>query len=167
MTVKVQCDCGQRYSFDVEPVSGRMPTSVTCPVCDADGTAKANEFISQSSGPTNSPVRLSGPARQPISSSATSSAPQTCTAHKQKTGKFKRILFSLVWALVFFIGSLIMVLIAWRVYFALTGAPQQRPNESTIVWLGLTVALVPLLFGIVGAVLGIRGFLPGTRKNIV
>src|SRR5262245_59129334 len=45
--VKVQCGCGQRYSFDVEPVNGRMPSAVACPVCGADGTAAANEIIAR------------------------------------------------------------------------------------------------------------------------
>ena len=43
--IKIQCDCGQRYAFDVEPVNGRMPSPVTCPVCGADGTPAANELI--------------------------------------------------------------------------------------------------------------------------
>jgi hypothetical protein len=46
--VKVECDCGQRYAFDVEPVHGRMPAPVVCPVCGADGTAKANIILAQS-----------------------------------------------------------------------------------------------------------------------
>ena len=45
--VKVECGCGQRYAFDVEPLNGRMPASVVCPVCGADGTAAANESIAQ------------------------------------------------------------------------------------------------------------------------
>jgi hypothetical protein len=45
--VKIQCDCGQSYAFDVEPANGRMPSPVACPGCGADGTAAANEFISQ------------------------------------------------------------------------------------------------------------------------
>jgi len=43
--VKIQCGCGQRYAFDIEPVRGRMPSSVICPVCGADGTHAANEVI--------------------------------------------------------------------------------------------------------------------------
>lgn len=43
--VKIQCGCGQRYAFDIEPFCGRMPSSVTCPVCGADGTGAANEVI--------------------------------------------------------------------------------------------------------------------------
>ena len=46
--VKIQCGCGQRYTFDVEPINGRMPSAVACPVCGADGTSAANEAISQS-----------------------------------------------------------------------------------------------------------------------
>jgi len=48
--VKVQCACGQRYAFDVEPVNGRMPYPVACPVCNADGTASANAIIAQALG---------------------------------------------------------------------------------------------------------------------
>jgi hypothetical protein len=43
--VKIQCGCGQRYAFDIEPFCGRMPSSVTCPVCGADGTGAADEVI--------------------------------------------------------------------------------------------------------------------------
>ena len=47
ITVKVQCGCGQKFAFDVEPVNGRMPQPVKCPVCGADGTAAANEIIAR------------------------------------------------------------------------------------------------------------------------
>ena len=43
--VKVQCGCGQRYTFEVEPVNGKMSYAVACPICGADGTAAANEII--------------------------------------------------------------------------------------------------------------------------
>src|SRR6266568_4055951 len=46
--IKIQCGCGQRYAFDVEPVQGRMPYAVACPACGVDGTAAANELIAQS-----------------------------------------------------------------------------------------------------------------------
>jgi hypothetical protein len=45
--IKIQCGCGQRYAFDVEPVNGRMSSAVACPVCGMDGTAAANEMIAQ------------------------------------------------------------------------------------------------------------------------
>lgn len=45
MPVKIQCGCGQRYAFEIEPVCGRMPDRVACPVCGADGTSAANEHI--------------------------------------------------------------------------------------------------------------------------
>jgi hypothetical protein len=47
MPIKIECGCGQHYAFDVEPVNGRMPSTVACPACGADGTDTANEFISQ------------------------------------------------------------------------------------------------------------------------
>jgi hypothetical protein len=45
MTIKVECDCGQRYAFEVEPINKRMPAPVACPACGADGTAAANAMI--------------------------------------------------------------------------------------------------------------------------
>jgi len=47
MEVKIACNCGQNYQFDVEPVNGRMPVAVGCPNCAADGTAKANEILAK------------------------------------------------------------------------------------------------------------------------
>jgi len=51
LQVRIQCGCGQQYEFEVEPVNGRMPSTVACPACGADGTAAANEFIAQNSAP--------------------------------------------------------------------------------------------------------------------
>ncbi|HWD20056.1 MAG TPA: PQQ-binding-like beta-propeller repeat protein [Verrucomicrobiae bacterium] len=51
MNVKVQCGCGARYSFEVEPTQGRMPFAMKCPTCGADGTDAANAIIAESSGP--------------------------------------------------------------------------------------------------------------------
>jgi hypothetical protein len=50
--VKIECDCGQHYAFDVEPVNGRMPTAIACPGCGVDGTSAANERIAQHLGQT-------------------------------------------------------------------------------------------------------------------
>jgi hypothetical protein len=47
-SIKIECGCGQRYAFDVEPADGRMPYLVACPICGADGTGAANEVIAQS-----------------------------------------------------------------------------------------------------------------------
>ena len=47
MIIKVQCPCGSKYSFEVEPVEGRMPFAVNCPTCQADGTEAANQLIAQ------------------------------------------------------------------------------------------------------------------------
>src|ERR1051326_4463939 len=47
ISVKIECECGQHYAFDVEPVNGRMPAPVACPACGADGSMAANEFIAK------------------------------------------------------------------------------------------------------------------------
>ena len=49
MELKVHCDCGQKFKFDVEPVNGQMPFAVACPICQADGTTKANALLQQMS----------------------------------------------------------------------------------------------------------------------
>ncbi len=46
-TIKVQCQCGQRYAFELEAVEGGMPYPVACPTCGADGTAAANDLMAQ------------------------------------------------------------------------------------------------------------------------
>jgi hypothetical protein len=42
MELKIVCDCGQKYKFDVEPVNGQVPFKVNCPTCGIDGTDLAN-----------------------------------------------------------------------------------------------------------------------------
>jgi hypothetical protein len=50
MTIKILCPCGSKYSFEVEPVEGRMPYAVHCPTCQADGTEIANQIIADADG---------------------------------------------------------------------------------------------------------------------
>lgn len=47
MELKVVCQCGQKFKFDVEPVNGRMPFTVNCPVCGVDGTPAANQLLAE------------------------------------------------------------------------------------------------------------------------
>ncbi len=61
MELKVVCDCGQKYKFDVEPVNGRMPVKVNCPVCGADGTAAANGILSQAFSSPPPPIPVASP----------------------------------------------------------------------------------------------------------
>jgi uncharacterized protein YjeT (DUF2065 family) len=65
--IKIQCGCGQRYAFDVEPVQGQMPYAIACPVCGIDGTSAANDSIAQSvaalmaTAPTIASVAVAAP----------------------------------------------------------------------------------------------------------
>lgn len=68
--IKIECGCGQHYAFDVEPVNGRMPSTVTCPTCGIDGTTTANDQIAQqlaaqhvvvAAAPDPVPVRITTP----------------------------------------------------------------------------------------------------------
>ena len=77
----------------------------------------------------------------------------------------KRIISTFVWAVAFLVVSAIVLLVAWRIYFGMVGAPARRPSEDTFMWFGASVVIVPLLLGGIGAALGIRGVLPGTQKD--
>lgn len=87
--VKIQCGCGQRYAFDIEPVNGRMPSAVACPVCGADGTTIANDIIVQSMPGTPTPVpargvplRISAPAPAHSADPAPSARPARTVARR-------------------------------------------------------------------------------------
>jgi len=80
MEIKVQCDCGQKFKFDVEPVNGQMPYAVKCPVCGLDGTPRANVILQQMLAamppPPPRPVGLSvSAAPQPIAPQSAPPAP--------------------------------------------------------------------------------------------
>ena len=61
--IKVVCQCGQKYKFDVEPVNGQMPFAVKCPICGRDGTAAANAILNEKRG--TQPISLAAMAAVP------------------------------------------------------------------------------------------------------
>jgi hypothetical protein len=71
MEIKVQCPCGTKYKFEVEPVNNRMPMPVSCPACGADGTALANEFLRASqTAPTPQVQVRAVPVARPVAAPA-------------------------------------------------------------------------------------------------
>jgi hypothetical protein len=60
MEIKIDCSCGTRYGFDVEPENGHMPSAVACPNCGHDGTSLANTQIQArlASGAPARPMRI-------------------------------------------------------------------------------------------------------------
>jgi hypothetical protein len=91
--VKIQCGCGQRYAFDVEPDNGTMPVPVACPACGADGTAAANECIALTlaAQPAPTPVRIASVPPPPPTIvprlTAMSPRPQPPVPQKAEPGK--------------------------------------------------------------------------------
>jgi outer membrane protein assembly factor BamB len=51
MTIKILCDCGTKFAFEIEPIDGKMPAAVSCPSCSRDAMDAANEVIAQQLGP--------------------------------------------------------------------------------------------------------------------
>lgn len=70
MELKVVCQCGQKFKFDVEPVNGRMPFTVNCPVCNADGTATANAMLAEILANQPPPLATPPPAPPPAPASS-------------------------------------------------------------------------------------------------
>jgi hypothetical protein len=54
--VKIICSCGQKYSFDVEPVGGKMPVPVFCPACGREGTRDAEQIIAKALSTKTQPL---------------------------------------------------------------------------------------------------------------
>ena len=76
--VKIECECGQRYAFDVEPVDGRMPGLIACPTCGADGTPAANDSITRhfaTTAPATPMIRMISPAPAHVAPAAQAAAP--------------------------------------------------------------------------------------------
>ncbi len=87
--VKIQCGCGQRYAFDIEPVNGQMPSTVACPVCGADGTPAANEAIANYALP-DAKAALLKPS-PPISASPNSATVAPAASRRPRLpGQFER-----------------------------------------------------------------------------
>jgi hypothetical protein len=61
MPIKIECGCGQRFAFDVEPVNRQMPSPVACPACGADATVAANDIITQTQPVQFIPVAARAP----------------------------------------------------------------------------------------------------------
>ena len=81
MEVKIQCPCGTRFAFEVEPVNGRMPVRINCPGCGADGTDLANEVIRQKFAATAVPVPPVAVAPAPVPQAAAAASVTFCPRH--------------------------------------------------------------------------------------
>ncbi len=77
MEIKIQCHCGTKFAFDVEPVNGQMPWRVQCPACGMDGTDAANAVLRQILAP---PAAAPRPA-VPVPAAPAVAAPTYCRKH--------------------------------------------------------------------------------------
>jgi hypothetical protein len=102
MEIKIQCDCGARFVFEVEPVNGLMPCAIACPECGVDRTESANHCINQNlagaasaAAPESAPaggLRISRAHHAPASSAATAPVTadvQFCSKHHRQQTEAK------------------------------------------------------------------------------
>ena len=59
--IKIHCDCGTKYKFEVEPLKGRMPQRVFCPGCGFEGTGEANQQLHEKLPSTPTVAKQSSP----------------------------------------------------------------------------------------------------------
>ncbi|HLP78563.1 MAG TPA: DUF3239 domain-containing protein [Candidatus Paceibacterota bacterium] len=81
-TLKVQCPCGQKFSFDVEPVDGQMPFAVNCPSCGADATAIANQSLAESDAKMRNFLKTFGQPVGPLIEPSTEFLTKSEIAHE-------------------------------------------------------------------------------------
>ncbi len=98
MPIKIECGCGQRFAFDVEPVNGQMPTAVACPACGSDATSAANEIIAQTHPAPAIPVAARAPVPVRVSPAPkptrpTSSVPGQISKEQAETEAKAKILW--------------------------------------------------------------------------
>jgi hypothetical protein len=119
MTIKVQCPCGSKYSFEVEPVDGRMPFAVNCPVCKADGTELANELILAQSDAPKLRVQIAQPAADAPVATPFPRPAAVSAMEKLRTERRK-------WRFVAWLGSgialVVVALMASWVWFVVVGS---------------------------------------------
>jgi len=184
MEVNVQCPCGQRFEFEVEPVNGQMPCEVACPTCGADGTALANAFIQEklaagAPAPVAAPVaapayRINRPASpgpaaaapSPAYSMPAQSAPAARKPAKAKVagdGFLKGVLGALIGGFIGMMGWFLLIkgtgyaigYAAWGVG-ALTGVGARVVGAESSQRLGSVTAVFALIAIIGGQFLAVR-----------
>jgi len=72
--MKVQCQCGSKYSIDVTPEMAHNPVKFVCPNCNLDLSAPINELIRQELGAGAAPVAqllTATPAAAPVEAAPT------------------------------------------------------------------------------------------------
>jgi hypothetical protein len=75
MDIKVLCPCGAKYQFPVEPVNGRLPHAIACPVCGADNTEAGNAVIQARLASEPAPIPTAAPLPSGLRVSAHPPAP--------------------------------------------------------------------------------------------
>ena len=172
--IKIQCACGQRYAFDIEPVNGQMPMEIACPGCGVDGTAAANAIIAQSGAvpaappPTAPGLRTKPPPPPPARSAASApAAAPPLPPSRASIGSSFTPLEKLTWYQQLWIGlPFALVAIGGMIGGALGGAAygvNQQVFKKTrnpvlrYVFTGLiSLTAVAAYFGIVVLIFGLR-----------
>ena len=78
----------------------------------------------------------------------------------------KRILFIAAWTVTFLFGSAMFLGFASALFLAGQTVGGGQVSERTTNILATSWALIPMIVGLVGLLLGISGTLPGTRKQV-
>jgi hypothetical protein len=186
MELKLQCNCGQKYKFDVEPLNGRMPFTVACPICGIDGTSAANGALAQMfpqpvrpaalavSAPAASPPPLPVSAPPSAPAAPRAAVPRPAPARKGGWPQFNWGLGILGAFLGAFIGAVLLIAFVFFFHFrfpftglilgALTGGGARLFFRGVHGTLGLIAAILTALT-VFGCFLLFYGF-PGVFLSL-
>src|SRR5262245_40394895 len=59
--MKIQCDCGAKYAFDVTPEMVKQPVQFVCQLCEVDSSTRVNAMIQAEFAAAPAPVSAPPP----------------------------------------------------------------------------------------------------------
>src|SRR5262245_60774907 len=77
--MKIQCNCGTKYAFDVTPEMTISPVTFICQNCGADNSLAVNMLIRQQF-PASTTTSVPSPEAPPVAPASTESAPRARVA---------------------------------------------------------------------------------------
>ena len=79
----------------------------------------------------------------------------------------RKIILTIFWAIIFFSGSAFILRFCFGMFIdIMANSGQDIINNVFITIIGTLIMLGPLVFGLVGVILGMRGKLPGMKLQL-
>lgn len=168
MEIKIQCPCGTRYKFDVEPVNGLMPGPIFCPTCSLEGTEAGNSILQ-----SHFPASISAPAASappPLAPPVPVPAPaRVATTTKKKLPRLPSHEPSVVLATIGAVVAALIGMLFWYGFMQVTGIASGWIAWGVGAFVGLGTKMMgrggATSFGAIAAVCALVAILGGRQMN--